>query len=59
MMFLSSSIKSIDDGAIEEMNVFVGILPASQYVFVRAVRTQSREDLIAHCSQDRFTEDKT
>lgn len=33
-------------GAIDEINVFVGILPASQYVFVRAVRTQSREDLM-------------
>lgn len=35
-------------GETEEMNVFVGILPSSQYTFVKAVRTQSKEDLI-HC----------
>jgi len=34
-------------GEIIEMNVFVAILPASGYTYVQAIRTQSKEDLIA------------
>lgn len=33
-------------GEIESVEVFVAILPASQYTFVTAVRSQSREDFI-------------
>lgn len=35
-----------DTGQIELVEVFVAILPASQYTFVTAVRSQSREDFI-------------
>src|SRR5699024_6662290 len=34
-------------GEIEEVNVFVGILPCSQYTFVKASRTQNKEDFIS------------
>lgn len=37
-------------GEVEEVNVFVGILPCSQYTFVTATRTQSREDFITAVS---------
>ena len=41
-----------ETGEVVEVNVFVGILPCSQYTFVMAVLTQNREDLIealGHC----------
>ncbi len=34
-------------GEIEEVNVFVAILPCSQYTFVKASRTQNKEDFVA------------
>ncbi len=34
-------------GEVEEVNVFVGILPCSQYTFVKACRTQNKEDFIS------------
>jgi transposase len=40
------SIVNKETGQINEVNVFVGILPCSQFTFVRAVHTQSREDLM-------------
>jgi transposase len=41
-----------ETGEIQEVNVFVAILPCTQYTFVMAVPSQSREDLIealVHC----------
>lgn len=46
--FTGKKLSVIDrrTGETEEMNVFVGILPSSQYTFVKAVRTQSKDDFI-------------
>ena len=41
------SIVDRSTGEVNEVEVFVAILPASQYTFVTAVPTQSREDFIA------------
>ncbi|MFZ4377842.1 MAG: IS21 family transposase, partial [Saprospiraceae bacterium] len=45
------SILDKETAEIIEVNVFVGILPCSQFTFVMAVFTQSREDLIEALSQ--------
>lgn len=44
--FTGKKLSFIDKptGEIQEVNVFVAILPSSQYTFVKAVKTQSRED---------------
>lgn len=46
--FCGKKLSYVDkhSGEVVEVEVFVGVLPASQYTFVRAVRTQSTEDLI-------------
>ncbi len=46
--FCGKKLSYVDkhSGEVVEVDVFVGVLPASQYTFVRAVRTQSTEDLI-------------
>jgi len=36
-------------GEIKDVEVFVGILPSSQYTFVTAVESQKKEDLIKAC----------
>jgi len=41
------SIVDRSTGEVNDVEVFVAILPASQYTFVTAVPTQSREDFIA------------
>ena len=35
-----------ETGEVQQVQVFVGILPCSQYTFVKAVPTQNKEDLI-------------
>lgn len=47
--FTGKKLNYIDrnTGEIKEVEVFVGILPCSQYTYVQAVRSQKREDLIS------------
>lgn len=52
--FTGKKLQYVDKqtGELIEVNVFVGILPASGYTFVRAVPTQSTEDVVDalnHC----------
>jgi len=47
--FAGKKLSYIDrnTGEIKEVEVFVGLLPCSQYTYVQAVHSQRREDLIA------------
>lgn len=48
--FAGKKLKVVDrqSGEVQEVEVFVAILPFSQYTYVEACRSQKREDLI-HC----------
>ena len=47
--FTGKKLELVDKttGEVTEVNVFVGILPCSQYTFVKAVPTQCKEDFLA------------